>query len=454
VTASGSGDVTGPSSAVGDNFASFNSTTGKLIKDSGKKASDFETAGAAAAITLSGLGGITSADAIHPNTAITPGTKTKISYDAKGLVTAGADATAADVGAAATGAITTSGLTMTAANKLAGRATTGAGAVEEITLGTNLSLSGTTLNAAGGGSLSSTTPAMNGTATVGVEAAASHGDHVHPTDTSLLPKIGGTIKPVTNSSTTLLVQDSAATNVLSVDTTNKRVQIGTNAAAYPLTITGAVKIFGNNSPIICDNDWGEKWQMAGTSCIVSMDQTNTAWAFIIGAGGVNKFRFSTTKSGSIMGPIVDFMTSGDCIFYGKIGVCTTAPATKLHAVALDTATAAVTNILTLDHDITGTPAAGSGTGINLLCDTTTTASQQIGNIAAVWTDATFATRTSKLTFSTVNSGTTGVAMQLLGNGTPVFPSIAVYADNTAALAGGLTAGMVYRTATGVLMVTY
>lgn len=41
----GSGDVVGPTSAVDSNFASFNSTTGKLIKDSGSKASDFATSG-------------------------------------------------------------------------------------------------------------------------------------------------------------------------------------------------------------------------------------------------------------------------------------------------------------------------------------------------------------------------------------------------------------------------
>jgi hypothetical protein len=40
----GSGDVIGPASAVADNFASFNATTGKLIKDSGSKASDFAAA--------------------------------------------------------------------------------------------------------------------------------------------------------------------------------------------------------------------------------------------------------------------------------------------------------------------------------------------------------------------------------------------------------------------------
>lgn len=48
-----------------------------------------------------------------------------------------------------TAAVTTSGLTQ-ATGKLLGRSTAGTGAIEEITLGTNLSFSGTTLNAAGG----------------------------------------------------------------------------------------------------------------------------------------------------------------------------------------------------------------------------------------------------------------------------------------------------------------
>ena len=40
-------------------------------------------------------------DYVAPNTAIAGATKTKITYDAKGLVTAGADATTADIAASA-----------------------------------------------------------------------------------------------------------------------------------------------------------------------------------------------------------------------------------------------------------------------------------------------------------------------------------------------------------------
>lgn len=63
------------------------------------------------------------------------------------------DATSADqrttLGAAASGAITASGLTVSANNRLLGRVNS-AGAVEEISLGTGLSFTGTTLNATGG----------------------------------------------------------------------------------------------------------------------------------------------------------------------------------------------------------------------------------------------------------------------------------------------------------------
>lgn len=57
--------VSGPASAVASNFAGFDGTTGKIIKDSGSKAADFATAAhvhAASAVTVTPAGNIASTD--------------------------------------------------------------------------------------------------------------------------------------------------------------------------------------------------------------------------------------------------------------------------------------------------------------------------------------------------------------------------------------------------------
>jgi len=90
------GAVTGPASSTDSAIALFNSTTGKVIKDSAKTivttlGADDSTVPTSAAVNT-GLG-----TKVTSNVAITGATKTKITYDAKGLVTAGADATTADI---------------------------------------------------------------------------------------------------------------------------------------------------------------------------------------------------------------------------------------------------------------------------------------------------------------------------------------------------------------------
>ncbi len=116
---SGSGDVIGPASAVADHVVTFNGTSGKAIKDSG--------------LTLSGT-----------NTGDQTITLT-------GNVTgSGTGSFAATI---ANSAVTLAKIANASANsKLLGSGASGSGApYAEITLGTNLSMSGTTLNATGGG---------------------------------------------------------------------------------------------------------------------------------------------------------------------------------------------------------------------------------------------------------------------------------------------------------------
>ena len=181
----GSGDVTGPGSAVDSHLVAFDTTTGKLIKDSGIAASSittnhaalsnlswvssghtgtagalpvFNTAGVAA-LSTAPVVGLQNATGLPLTTAAVPALSTaviaalSISPPTAGsfLVNGGTLGTPSGGTLTSCAGLPTAGVSVAAATKLLGRATAGAGAAEEITLGTNLSFTGTTLNAAGGG---------------------------------------------------------------------------------------------------------------------------------------------------------------------------------------------------------------------------------------------------------------------------------------------------------------
>jgi hypothetical protein len=109
-----------------------------------------------------GIGTSSPATALHvAGTGLTLGTALTIANGGTGATDA-AGARAA-LGAAASGAVGSSGLTMTTA-RILGRTTASTGAVEEITVGSGLSLSGGTLTATGGGT--GTVTSVSGTGTV------------------------------------------------------------------------------------------------------------------------------------------------------------------------------------------------------------------------------------------------------------------------------------------------
>lgn len=133
-TASGSGDVVGPASATDNAIARFDLTTGKLIQNSGITIAD----GASGTLAGSNSGDVTLS-----------GTPDYITISGQ-TITRGLIDLATDV----TGDLPLANLAQSsAASKLLGRGSaSGAGDFQEITIGTGLSMSGTTLSATGGSS--------------------------------------------------------------------------------------------------------------------------------------------------------------------------------------------------------------------------------------------------------------------------------------------------------------
>ena len=141
-------------------------------------------------------------DHVHPsdtsrvaaNAAITGATKAKITYDAKGLVTAGADLASADV---------TTALGFTPINKAGdtGIGALGMGALTATTGTFSGAVTGTSFNSIT--ALASTASPMDGVAAVGSSTTTARQDHVHPADTTKAglasPTFTGTVSGITAS---------------------------------------------------------------------------------------------------------------------------------------------------------------------------------------------------------------------------------------------------------------
>ena len=91
-----------------------------------------------------------------------------------------------------------------------------------------------------------------------------------------------------------------------------------------------------------------------------------------------------------------YSNGGRSYFAGNTGFGATNPDVPIHGLVTDAVTSAVTQVARVEHQTTGTPANGFGTGLWFSGETSTTANRNLAFINSVWTDITDATRKSRL----------------------------------------------------------
>jgi hypothetical protein len=84
---------------------------------------------------------------------------------------------------------------------------------------------------------------------------------------------------------------------------------------------------------------------------------------------------------------------------GNLGVGHLTPATQLHVATTDAVTNAVTNVFTVGHNSSGTPAAGFGVGVLTQLDSSTTDDTTAADEMTTWVVATHASRTARRVFN-------------------------------------------------------
>jgi len=118
-----------------------------------------------------------------------------------------------------------------------------------------------------------------------------------------------------------------------------------------------------------------------------------------------QYNSATDDSGLSLSPLLMYPSGSVAIGgWNSADADAFTPASPLHVVSTTIIANAVTNVVTIGHDTSGTPAAGFGAGLLWQLESSTTAAQDAAQIAALWTTATHATRASALTFSTLTAG--------------------------------------------------
>ena len=165
------------------------------------------------------------------------------------------------------------------------------------------------------------------------------------------------------------VEGDTDANLLFVDASTDRVGIGTNTPTVKLDVVGAVLVTGN---------------------------TTLNGAVVINETGAD---VDTRIEGDTDINLLFADASTD-----RIGIGTDTPARKLHIQQTSATTNAVTQVLRIDSQSSGTPANGIGVGVEFAVETTAGNTEIGATIEAVTTDVTAGSEDFDLSFKTMAAG--------------------------------------------------
>lgn len=226
---------------------------------------------------------------------------------------------------------------------------------------------------------------------------------------------------------------SAGPTVRGLISTTPQTFEGTKSFVVTDSATNSVTtaaVVGHNSSATPTAAYGTGFSFQGKSSTTNdmfMSQIRSTWIDATHATRSATLIFSAVRN-TVDTELFRFGLNG-------MGVGTTAPQARIHGATDDAVTNANTDIVIAEHSSTGTPAAGFAASVAFRLESSTTAGQDAGKVTALWTDATHATRTSALAFSTVASGTLQEGMRLTSTSavfgaTSINAAAAVQIDST------------------------
>lgn len=165
--------------------------------------------------------------------------------------------------------------------------------------------------------------------------------------------------------------------------------------------------------------WRANWNTAGVAVCtfqlppLSASQGATALATVNSqlVSGQTGHVLCASSYGGTMGDLFCIQSSG------KTGIGIPLATVRLEVTETNATTDAVDNIQIISHRSSGTAAAGFGSGLAFLLESSTTNDQNAARLTASWVVATHASRTARLTLSAYDSAAEREGMRIEGSGT-------------------------------------